>query len=60
MTCAARMRSQVSSRPTDDEGNDLRDSEHEPTATVADDTVYTSAQSFEDLGLHEDLLKVRL
>lgn len=36
----------------------LQESEHEPTTVAADDTPYTSAQSFEDLNLREDLLKV--
>lgn len=36
----------------------LQESELEPTTVAADDTPYTSAQSFEDLQLREDLLKV--
>ena len=36
----------------------LQESELEPTTVAADDTPYTSAQSFEDLQLQEDLLKV--
>lgn len=36
----------------------LQESEHEPTTVTADDTPYTSAQSFEDLALQDDLLKV--
>lgn len=38
----------------------LQESELEPTTVAADDTPYTSAQSFEDLQLQEDLLKVSL
>lgn len=36
---------------------ELQESEHEPTTVAADDTPYTSAQSFEDLRLSDDLLK---
>lgn len=36
----------------------LQESELEPTTVAVDDTPYTSAQSFEDLQLREDLLKV--
>lgn len=38
----------------------LQESEAEPTTVAADDTPYTSAQSFEDLPLSDDLLKVGL
>jgi len=38
-------------------GSGLQESEHEATAVAADDSVYTSAERFEDLHLHEDLLK---
>lgn len=36
----------------------LVDSEAEPTTILSDDSVYTSAERFEDLNLHADLLKV--
>ena len=40
-------------------GSGLLESEDEPTAVSADDSVYTSAERFEDLHLHKDLLKAR-
>ncbi len=63
---------QVSSQPEAQEGgpgaaatqeggpssSGLQESEHEPTTVAADDSVYTSADRFEDLQLSEDLLKV--
>jgi hypothetical protein len=45
-------------QPRHSDSSGLIDSAAEPTTVLTDDSVYTSAERFEDLNLHPDLLKV--